>query len=53
MEQLGPSDFFLLFVVVVFITVPLLLAIARINQLVRIMSRIEHLNLRSVQRWGV
>jgi len=34
------------------VTVPLLLVAARLQHVARILSRIEHMNLRSMQRWG-
>jgi hypothetical protein len=42
-----------IFAVFVLITLPLILVVVRVGTLIKIMTRIENLNLRSVQRWGV
>jgi hypothetical protein len=42
-----------IFAVFVLITLPLIFVAIRLGTLIRIMTRIENLNLRSVQRWGV
>ncbi len=34
------------------ITLPLLVVAARLGRVVRLLSRIENLNIRSLQRWG-
>jgi hypothetical protein len=42
----------LLIGIVLLVTVPLLIVAARLQRIARILARIEHMNLRSMQRWG-
>lgn len=42
----------LLIAIFVLVTVPLAVVAIRLQRIARILARIEHMNLRSMQRWG-
>ncbi len=58
-SRLGPllmdssANLWILIAVIFFgITLPLLVVAARLTRMIRILSRVENMNLRSLQRWN-
>jgi len=49
--DVGPDTLTLVLIAFFLITVPLLLVAVRLRQMIRILIRIESMNLRSLQRW--